>query len=61
MNYGLLMVSVVVVVTGLRIVVSSDVVVLVDDFLSSEAQADSNAKATAARDGRIRFFMGMFF
>ena len=56
-----MLVSVVVVVTGLRIVVSSDVLVVLRVAVPlSEAQAESDKRATAARHGRISFFIGMF-
>ena len=56
-------VSVVVVLTGLRTVVSSVVVVVLCEsaafFSFTVVQADRDAKATAARQGRISFFICM--
>lgn len=50
-------VSVVVVVTGLRTVVSSEVVVVVREAVPSLLQADSDKRAASARQDRINFFM----
>lgn len=54
----LVSVSVVVVVTGLRVVVSCDVLVVLCVALPlSDEQAESDMRATAARHGRIIFFI----
>jgi hypothetical protein len=51
------LVSVVVVVTGLRTVVSSEVVVVVREAVPSLLQADRDKRAASARHDRISFFI----
>jgi hypothetical protein len=56
-GHGVVFVSVVVVVTGLRTVVSSDEVVVVREEVPSLLQADSDNRAVSARQDRISFFI----